>query len=423
MSLILLGGFIVLAMVGVPLAVALGLATTAVLCWYDLPVSMVTQAMASSINSFLLIAVPLFVLAGQIMERGGLSERIFDAAEGMIGRFRGGMGNVNIASSFVFGGISGSSVADIASLGPITIRAMTERGYPLPYAAALTLITSTLATLVPPSILIIVAAAAAGQSVGAALAAGLGPGLLLAVALGMFNYIISRRHGYGRVSAFSYQNNLRRVLRALPSLGAPIIILSGMFSGIVTPTEAAGLAVLYTLVVAAFVHREMGWRELPGLVIKAGHVAGSVLLILMAANVATYLFTVDMLPQKASGLLSTLSSSPFVILLLMGLIFLVVGMLMDIVAAALMMIPVLMPAAVAAGVNDLHFLIYMTACLAVGLATPPVGTCLFATAQVSKVPVERLVLAALPFYAINIAILVVIAAFPAITLLPAQWLT
>ena len=166
MSGTLLIAFAILALLGVPLSLSLGIASAATLYLYELPLSMITQTMGTSINSFLLIAVPLFILAGHIMDRGGLSERIFDAAEAVVGRFRGGLGHVNIASSFVFGGISGSSVADIASLGPISIRAMTTRGYPLPYSAALTLITATLATLVPPSILIIVAAASSGQSVG-----------------------------------------------------------------------------------------------------------------------------------------------------------------------------------------------------------------------------------------------------------------
>lgn len=423
MSLWTLGLFAVLAVLGVPLSLSLGLAAAVTLWWFDMPLSMITQSMATSINSFLLIAVPLFILAGQIMERGGLSERIFDAAEAAVGRFRGGLGHVNIASSFVFGGISGSSVADIASLGPISIRAMTSRGYPLPYSAALTLITATLATLVPPSILVIVAAASAGQSVGAALAGGLGPGLLLAVSLAIYNAFISRRRGYGVVARFDHRKSLRAILRAVPSVGAPVIILTGMFSGFVTPTEAAGLAVLYTFIVGYLVHRELKLGEMAGLVIQAGQVAGSVLLILMVANAATFVFTVDLLPQKASGLLDSIAGTPFATLLLMGLIFLVVGMLMDIVAAALMLIPVLMPAAVAAGVDPLHFLIFMVASLAVGLASPPVGTCLFATAQVSKVPVERLMLATMPFYAVNILVLIAIAAFPEIVLAPARWLT
>lgn len=423
MSLFLLGVFAVLALIGVPLAVSLGLGTVVTLWWFGLPLTMVTQSMATSINSFLLIAVPLFILAGQIMERGGLSERIFDAADAVVGRFRGGLGHVNIASSFVFGGISGSSVADIASLGPITIRSMTSRGYPLPYSAALTLVTATLATLVPPSILIIVAAASAGQSVGGALAGGLGPGVLLAGSLAVYNYIISRKRSYGTIRAFDMRRSARSLFRALPSVGAPVIILTGMFSGIVTPTEAAGLAVLYTLGIAGLVHREIGWRDVIELTVLSGRLAGSVLLILMVASAATFVFTVDLLPQKASGFLSVVGGSGFATLLLMGVIFLLVGMLMDIVAAALMLIPVLMPAAVAAGVDPMHFLIFMVACLAVGLASPPVGTCLFATAYVSKVPVERLVVAALPFYAINVCVLVLVAALPGIVLLPISWLT
>jgi len=423
MSITLLVLFAIIAMLGVPLSLSLGLSAVITLWYYGLPVAMITQNMATSINSFLLIAVPLFILAGQIMERGGLSERIFDAAEAVVGRFRGGLGYVNIASSFVFGGISGSSVADIASLGPITIRAMTTRGYPLPYSAALTLITATLATLVPPSILMIVAASSSGQSVGAALAGGLGPGILLAVALAAYNGYISWRRGYGEMKRHSARHSLGAIGRALPAVGAPIIILTGMFSGIVTPTEAAGLAVLYTFLVGFLVYREIGFGDLLPLIVHSGRTAGSVLLILMVANAATFIFTVDLLPNKTAGLLSHIASSGFATLLLMGVVFLIVGMLMDIVAAALMLIPVMMPAAVLAGVDPLHFVVFMTACLAVGLASPPVGTCLFAAAQVARIPVERLTLAAVPFYILNILVLVAVAAFPEIVLWPARVLT
>ncbi|CAM3415094.1 TRAP transporter large permease [Paracoccus nototheniae] len=423
MSLTLLAVFFTLAILGVPLSVALGLGTLSVLWWFELPISMITQRMGTSINSFLLIAVPLFIMAGLIMERGGLSERIFDAAQSLIGRFRGGLGQVNIASSFVFGGISGSSVADIASLGPITIRSMTSRGYPLDYSAALTLITATLATLVPPSILIIISASAAGLSVGGALAGGLGPGILLAVALALYNYWISRRRGYGAQMAWDGRQAIRALLRAAPSVGAPIIILTGMFSGIATPTEAAGLAVLYTLLIAGLVHREIGWRDMLELAIEAGRTAGAVLLILMVASAATYIFTIDQLPRKASSLLAFFDASGFMVLILMGIVFLIVGMLMDIVAAALMLIPVLMPAAVQAGVDPMHFLVFMSAALAVGLASPPVGTCLFATAYVARLPMQALVRAALPFYAINIIVLVIVAALPQIVLWPVWLLT
>ena len=211
--------------------------------------------------------------------------------------------------------------------------------------------------------------------------------------------------------------------RAMPAVGAPIIILTGMFSGIVTPTEAAGLAVLYTFLVGFLVYREIGLGDLVPLIVHSGRTAGSVLLILMVANAATFIFTVDLLPNKTAGLLSHIASSGFATLLLMGIVFLIVGMLMDIVAAALMLIPVMMPAAVLAGVDPLHFVVFMTACLAVGLASPPVGTCLFAAAQVARIPVERLTLATIPFYILNIIVLVAVAAFPEIVLWPARILT
>ncbi len=422
MSIMLIVVFLVIALLGVPVSLALGFSAVVTLWYYDLPLSMITQTMATSVNSFLLISVPLFILAGQIMERGGLSERIFDASEAMVGRFRGGLGHVNIVSSFIFGGISGSSVADIASLGPITIRAMTSRGYPVPYSAALTLITSTLATLVPPSILMIVASSSSGQSVGAALAGGLGPGLLLAALLAVYNSLISKRREYGVIMRYDSLKSLSSIMRAMPAIGAPIIILTGMFSGIVTPTEAAGMAVVYTLLVGFYGYRELKFRDFVPLVIRAGQSAGSVLLILMVANAATFVFTVDLLPMKAAGVMSTMVSSQFATLMMMGLVFLMVGMLMDIVAGALMLIPVLLPAATQAGVHPLHFLVFMCVALAIGLASPPVGTCLFATAQVSKVPIERLTVATMPFYIINILTLVLVAAFPQIVLFPATLL-
>ena len=209
-------------------------------------------------------------------------------------------------------------------------------------------------------------------------------------------------------------------MRAMPAIGAPIIILTGMFSGIVTPTEAAGLAVVYTFIVGFFVYRELKPKHFVPLVIRAGQSAGSVLLILMVANAATFVFTVDLLPMKAASAMSSIATSQFATLIMMGVVFLIVGMLMDIVAAALMLIPVLLPAANQAGVDPLHFLVFMCVALAIGLASPPVGTCLFATAQVSKVPIEKLTIASMPFYAVNLITLVIVAGFPELVLVPAR---
>ncbi len=423
MSWCLLAIFIGLSALGLPLAVALGGAAVATLWLYDLPLSVVAQFMYTSVNSFLLLAVPLFILAGQIMERGGLSERIFSAAEAVVGRLRGGLGQVNILASFVFGGISGSAIADVASLGPLEIKAMTQRGYPRPYSAALTMVTATLSSIVPPSILMIIAAASAGVSVGGALAGGLGPAVLLLIGFFVVNNVLARRHGYGNEARMGLFDASRTILRSLPSTGAPIIILGGMFSGIVTPTEAAALAVAYTLIIAAMIHRELSLTELPGLLITAGRTAGTVLLIVMTASVASYVFTVDGLPQRITAIVLSLTSDPTLIMLLLCVVFVLVGMIMEIIAASLIIIPVLMPVIKTVGIDPLHFIVFLVTALSMGLATPPVGTCLFATSQISGVSIEKLSVAALPFYAINLFVLMIVAVAPQVVLWPVRLLT
>lgn len=422
MSLTLLAIFFVLSIVGIPLAVSLGIAVLGTLILFDLPLSILPQRMYTSMNSFLLVAVPLFILAGSIMERGGVSERIFNAANSVVGRWRGGLGQVNILASMIFGGISGSSVADVSGLGPLEIKAMTTRGYPRPYAAALTMITSTLASVVPPSILMIIAAATANQSVGAALAGGIGPALILAAAFMSLNYYMAVRYGYGELNLTPFRQALIAMLVAIPALGAPVIILGGIFVGFVTPTEAAGLAVIYTALVGAFLYREFRWKELPNLLIRTGITTGTILFIAMTASVATYIFTIDGLPRKVSNLVLTISSEPMIILLLMGLVFIMVGMFMDIIAAIFILIPVLMPTAVSVGIHPLHFVVFLVTALSVGLSTPPVGVCLFATSLVAKLNIETIARAAIPYYGILIIALIIIALFPALTLWPVELL-
>ncbi|WP_300271668.1 TRAP transporter large permease [Halomonas sp.] len=420
MSWVLLGSFFALSLVGVPLAISLGLATTLTFLLFDLPLSLLAQRMYSSMNSFLLVAVPLFILAGNVMGGGGISDRIFFAANSVVGRWRGGLGQVNIIASMIFGGISGSSVADVSGLGPLEIKAMEERRYPKPYAAALTMVTSTLASVVPPSILMIIAATAAGQSVGATLAGGLGPAVLVATLFMILNYYLAVRRQYGEVLAMGLRDAVWNLLVAVPALGAPVIIMGGIFAGIMTPTEAAGMAVLYALAVGALIYRQVKWRELPRMIIDTGITTGTILFIAMCASVATYVFTVDGLPIKVSNIILSLSEDPFTVILLMGVVFVIIGMFMDIIAAILILTPVLMPTALTVGINPIHFVVFMVTALAVGLSTPPVGICLFATSQVSNLSVERIVQAAVPFYLAMIAALGLLAFFPDIILFPVQ---
>lgn len=416
MSLFLLGIFFLLSFLGIPLAVSLGLSSVITVLIYDLPITIITRLMYTSMNSFLLVAVPLFILAGTVMEKGGVADRIFSAANSYIGRFRGGLGMVNIIASFIFGGISGSSVADVGSLGPLEIKAMTDEGYDKGYSAALTMVTSTLSSVVPPSILMIVAAVAAGQSVGACLAGGFGPAIALSAIFMIENYFIARRKGYGKIVKRGFKEIVRTVVDSIPALVSPVIILVGMFSGIVTPTEAAALAVIYTLFVSTFVYKKMPWKEFPRMVISSGVTAGTILLVAMTASVATYVFAVDQLPLKVSTFMLSISQNPNLIMVLMGLIFIIVGMFLDITAAILLLTPVLMPTAVQVGVDPLHFVVFMVTALSIGLSTPPVGVCLFATSLVAKISIEQIVKASWQFYLTLFIFICVFAMTPQLSL-------
>lgn len=423
MSVMLLTIFFILSLIGIPLAISLGLAVIATLVMFDLPLVVVARLMYTSMNSFLLVAVPLFVLAGMVMEEGGVSDRIFDAANSMVGRWRGGLGHVNILASMIFGGISGSSVADVGSLGPLEIKAMTANGYPRPYAAAVTMVTSTLASIVPPSILMIIGAVAAEQSVGAVLASGFGPAVILMAIFMIVNYSLCVRYNYGQQIPVRLSEALKSIGRAIPALLSPIIILGGIFLGFVTPTEAAALAVIYTLLIGFFVYRKFRWKKLPYLIIRAGATTGTILLIAATAAPATYIFAIDKLPLKVSTIILSFSQDPTIVLLLMGVVFIIVGMFMDITAALLILTPVVFPTASSVGIDPIHFVVFMVTALSIGLSTPPVGVCLFATSLISNLTIEEIVKAALPYYLAMLLLLILLAMFPAITLIPVKILT
>lgn len=423
MTLTLLLVFAVLAVLGVPLAVSLGIGAIVTLIVYDIPLTQVPQGMLTGMNSFILVAVPLFILAGNLMGTGGLADRIFAAADAFVGRYRGGLGHVNVIASAIFGGLSGSSVADVGSLGAIEIRTMTKYRYPRPYATAITTVTSVLSSVVPPSIIMIIAASTAGVSVGSALAGGIGPAILFIASFMAVNYVISVRNGYGVISRRTFREKCRMVVVAIPALGAPVIILASIFGGFVTPTEGAGLAVVYSLLIGVMVYRGTSWRDLSQGVVSAGVTTGTVLFIAMVASVAAYIFTLDGLPGRVSTFILGLSDSPAVVMVLIGLFLIIVGMFMDVIAAILILIPVLMPAVTAVGVSPLHFVVFLVAALSVGLVTPPVGVALFAASSVSGLGIEEISIASKWFYAVMVAVVVALALVPAISTFPAALLT
>jgi tripartite ATP-independent transporter DctM subunit len=422
MSIFLLILFFILMFIGIPIAASLGISVVATILLYtDVPISIVTQSMYSSMNSFIMVAVPLFILAGIIMDEGGVAEKIFDFARSAVGWMTGGLGHVNILAGLIFAGMAGSSVADIASIGRITISAMTKNKYPLEYASALTLITSMLATIIPPSILMVVAASTAGVSIGAALVGGLVPGVLIAIIFMCYNFYYSKKHGYGVRQKFEWRLFSKEFVHAFPALLAPVILLAGILSGVFTPTEAAAIAVLYTLVVALFVYKGLTFRKLPNIFFRTANLTGTILFIAVTAKAASWVFEYDGLPSKIATFIGGISDSPLIIMLLLFVFFIIVGMFMDATAAIFILVPILMPTVLAVGIDPVFFVVFLVILLSVGLVTPPVGVCLYATCNITGLKIEKLSKATLPWILVTFAVLLVFIFIPQIITAPISW--
>lgn len=423
MSIALLLLFLGLSALGVPLAVALGLASVAVIMMFtSTPIDLLSQSMFSAMNSFLLVAVPLFILVGHFMERGRVAERIFDFAEAMVGWMPGGLGHVNVVSSVIFGGISGSSVADIASVGAIEIKAMERHGFPKGYAVGMTLVTSTLSSIIPPSILVVIAGSIANVSIGTLLVAGLIPGLFIALVFMVFNHFYAVHYGYNPPSPFNFRLVVTTGLRAILPMLTPVILLGGIVNGFFTPTEAAAIAVVYTMFLSVIVYRTIPPAEIWNILVETARASGTILFIAATAKLAAWVFAFDGLPVQVAEFLASISTGPTVALFLIFLFLIVVGMFMDAIAAMFILIPVLLPPALKMGIDPMHFLIVTVVTLTLGLVTPPVGVCLYAVAQVAKMSIEDVIRGSMVPVLILTAAILALVLFPVLTLGPIRLL-
>ncbi|WP_201863118.1 TRAP transporter large permease [Microvirga soli] len=423
MSIALLLLFLGLSALGVPLAVALGLASVAAIMMFtSTPIDLLSQSMFSAMNSFLLVAVPLFILVGHFMERGRVAERIFDFAEAMVGWMPGGLGHVNVVSSVIFGGISGSSVADIASVGAIEIKAMERHGFPKSYAVGMTLVTSTLSSIIPPSILVVIAGSIANVSIGTLLVAGLIPGLFIAFVFMVFNHFYAVHYGYNPPTPFNLRLVVTTGLRAVLPMLTPIILLGGIVNGFFTPTEAAAIAVLYTMFLSVIVYRSIPPAEIWNILVETARASGTILFIAATAKLAAWVFAFDGLPVQVANFLGSISTGPTMALFLIFLFLIVVGMFMDAIAAMFILIPVLLPPALKMGIDPMHFLIVTVITLTLGLVTPPVGVCLFAVAQVAKMRIEDVIRGSMIPVGILTAAILALVLFPVLTLGPIRLL-
>jgi tripartite ATP-independent transporter DctM subunit len=416
--LVLLGSFFVLMLIGVPIAYSLGLAALVGALWIDLPLDAVMIQIASGVNKFSLLAIPFFVLAGAIMAEGGMARRLVALAAVMVGFIRGGLALVNILASTFFGAISGSSVADTASIGSALIPEMEKKGYPRPFATAVTVSGSVQAILIPPSHNAVIYSLAAGGSVSVAslFIAGVLPGLLLGLTVAALCLLMAKKHDFPRGELVPLRQALKMGAEALWGLMTMVIILGGILTGVFTANESASIAVVWAFFVTMFIYRDYKWRDLPKLVHRTVKTVTIVMILIGFAAAFGYLMTLMQIPMKVTTFFTTVSQNKWVILGLINLLLLVLGCLMDMSPLILICTPILLPVVKSLGVDPVHFGMIMMVNLGMGLITPPVGTVLFVGSAVAKLPIGVVTRAMAPFFVALFIVLLMITYIPAISL-------
>ena len=415
---ILLGSFFVLMMIGVPIAYSLGLAALAGALWIDLPFDAVMIQVASGVNKFSLLAIPFFVLAGAIMAEGGMARRLVAFAGVLVGFIRGGLSLVNILASTFFGAISGSSVADTASIGSVLIPEMEKKGYPRPFATAVTVSGSVQAILIPPSHNAVLYSLAAGGtvSIAALFMAGVLPGLLLGLTLAGLCLFTARREGYPKGEVIPMKQALKICAEAMWGLMTMVIILGGILSGVFTANESASIAVVWAFFVTMFIYRDYKWRDLPKLVHRTVKTVTIVMILIGFAAAFGHILTMLSLPLQISNFFTGISDNPYVVLLAINVLLLILGTLMDMAPLILILTPILLPVVTKLGVHPVHFGMIMMVNLGIGLITPPVGSVLFVASAVSNQKMEAVTRAMAPFFVALFSVLLVITYVPQISL-------
>ncbi len=405
--------FFVFMFMGVPVSVSMMLGLILSVLVFDMYAMIsIATLFYSSLDSYLLVAIPLFMLAGIAMSFGGVARRIFDFSESILGFLPGSLGAVNITASMIFGGLSGSSVADVAGLGSVEIKEMKIRNYPLKYATALTIASSTMAVIIPPSILLIIYATIANASVGEMLAAGLVPGLFVAALMITANTYFAIRSKWTPLKNFSFRNVIKTGTIGIPAMLAPVIILGGIFFGTFTPTEASAVAFIYCIVIGMFFYRELNFKKLYRIVYEGGRTTGIVALELAAGLLFSNLITIEGIPDILTHHIAGLTQNPILIMLMINIVLLFAGMFLNPGFSIIVFTPLLLPLAESIGYSPIHFGIIMVTNLALGLITPPVGACLYMGSVVSGLRVEQIIRPLIPFYFVLILALICIILFP-----------
>lgn len=427
---ILLVMFVTLVLLNVPIAFVMVIATVAAV-WASAgpaPAMTVVSDMMSGVESFTLLAIPFFILAGELMTAGGLARRLIDLAYALVGRIRGGLGPVNTLTCMLFGSISGSATAAVSSIGGMLIPEMERKGYPRDFSTALTVSSATTGLLIPPSNAMIVYAVAAGNvSIASLFLGGVMPGVLMGMLLMMVALVISRAARHGTVvmdadgvnegkNAMAAISVPRALMRAMPALLLVIFVLGGILGGVFTPTEASAMAVVWALFLGVVLYREIPLRQLPLILRRSARTTAVVLLLVAASQALSVYLTSQQVPVILSETMLALHDNPIVILLVINVLLLVVGVFMDMTPAILIFTPILLPVIKNLGLDPVHFGVILVTNLCIGLCTPPVGTCLFVGCSIARTDVARITRALLPFYAVMVLALMIITYWSPLTM-------
>ncbi|SDM06288.1 TRAP transporter, DctM subunit [Modicisalibacter muralis] len=413
---VLFGVFLVLMLVGMPIAFALGISSVSFLLMADISLTIVPQRMFAGINSFVLLCIPGFVLAGNLMNAGNITEQIIRFSNALVGHIRGGLGLANVAGSMIFGGVSGTAVADTASIGSVMIPGMARSGYDKPFSAAVTAASSTVGPIIPPSLPMIICGSLASVSVGRMFIAGAVPGLLLGLAMMVTTYILAVKRGYPKEKRATLGQILSEGRSAFWALLMTFIILYGIIGGFFTATEASIVASVYALIVGMFIYKGLTWRQLPAIFADTALTTAALMLLVGMANLFGWILTTQQIPAIIAETILGISDNPIVVILIINLLLLFVGMFMETIAALIILFPTLLGVATGIGMDPIHFAVMMVLNLMVGLSTPPVGVCLFVASSIGNLPMLKVARAIVPFLVCNLIVLLLVAYIPAISL-------
>ena len=418
-SFILIGSFLTLLILRVPITFTLFASSVVTAVYLKIPLMSIVQRMVSGVNSFSLLAIPFFILSGEMMSRGGISRRLIAFSNALIGRVRGGLAQVNCLASMFFGGISGSAVADVSSIGTMLIPMMKQKGYDDDFSVGVTVTSACQGVIIPPShnMIIFALAAGGGVSVGKMFMGGVLPGITLGVALMIISYIIAVKRNYPKEKRFTFKELLSVTKDAVLGLLTMVIIIGGVVSGVFTATESAAVACVYAFIITFFVYREISLKEFPSILLNTLRTLAMVMSLIAAANAFGWLLAYLRIPAAVTSFLLGLSHNPVVLLLLINLMLLMLGCIMDMAPLIIITTPILYPVLVnSLGMDPVQFGIMLILNLSIGLCTPPVGSALFVGCAVGKISIEKAAKGMLPFYLAMIAVLVLVTFVPAMSL-------